>query len=377
MPFRGARGRYTSASEQPGIQGDVAKFQVTQPSTIPDPGLGEALSSESVNEPEANPELALLFRSNCVEESENQSDPGNRIDTATGRYASTESRSGPSNAKTEFTWYTSYILSHGPMNQSRAALAPARLETDSIGNSSPVDNVNSSRTTESPDRWPSPQVVLSLLQSYFDRFHIHFPVLSRAAITTAVQEKTVSQTLLFSVLYVSVIHCDIGQIHRMGFATRIDAQTFFFQRASNAFDTDKTSDQTALMLAAFHLHFWFGDPAAHRDGHWWLATAIRFSQCLKYHRRSYGLGRVAASQRKRVWWCLFVSLLGPAERSPLISQIRDRQVALSTGNPALIHDLEFDVDPLHAYDLADIAAIPSKYLILQSELCTTGMCFVM
>lgn len=288
----------------------MATFQVTQPLTAPSPGPAETLPSESINEPEANPELALLFRSADTEDRDVRHISCPLIDREAQRHGTTQSRGDLSSPKTEYTWYTSYILSHGPTHQSRGALAPVQVDKSQTDHSSPVGNVPSPRSVEPAERWPSQQVTLSLLESYFERFHGLFPVLNRAVFTKAVHERTISQSLLRSVLFVSAIHCDIGHIYRMGFATRIDAQNFFFRQASAAFDTDKTSDQTALMLAAFHLHFWFGDPTAHRDGVWWLATAIRFAQCLKYHRRSYNTGHVADSDRKRIWWCLFVCFLG-------------------------------------------------------------------
>lgn len=238
-----------------------------------------------------------------------QSPLANLSISARNQYASSQSAAEARSPENEDTWYSNYILSHGPNREapkSNSSVSTPEAHYTSCPSSRTANSQPNNAT--SPVSLPPKDILLPLLDNYFARFHILFPVINRTSFMNVVQANTVSQTLLRAILFVSTIHCDIEHIHRMGFSTRISAQDLFFTQASCAWDMDNGSDRASLMLAAFHMQFWFGDPTCHRDGLWWLATAIRHAQCMRYHRRSNAQPDDDISERRRIWWCLYVCL---------------------------------------------------------------------
>jgi hypothetical protein len=117
-----------------------------------------------------------------------------------------------------------------------------------------------------------------------------------------------SGTLLRSVLFVASLHCDLEVLHLMGHSTRLDANQDLFTKASASFDIDRESNRMHMILSSYLLHYWFGNPTAYRDCHWWLAAAIRSAQCTGYH-RSTSNSQMPPEERRRwkcIWWCLYV-----------------------------------------------------------------------
>ncbi|KAL4732090.1 hypothetical protein ACLX1H_001098 [Fusarium chlamydosporum] len=122
--------------------------------------------------------------------------------------------------------------------------------------------------------------------------------------------------------------------------------------ASASFDMDRESTRLDLILSSYLLHYWFGNPTAYRDCHWWIAAAIRSAQCTGYH-RSTSNSQMSPEQRsrwKRIWWCLYV---------------RDRQIAISTGTPMVINDMDYDVEELVVEDLTEETMETAQYIIAQ------------
>ncbi|KAM0468664.1 hypothetical protein ACHAP7_010646 [Fusarium lateritium] len=56
---------------------------------------------------------------------------------------------------------------------------------------------------------------------------------------------------------------------------------------------------------------------------------------------------------KCIWWCLYV---------------RDRQIAISTGTPMIINDLDYDVEELVLQDFPEEATETAQYMIAQAKL---------
>ncbi|KAJ4269932.1 hypothetical protein NW762_001603 [Fusarium torreyae] len=137
--------------------------------------------------------------------------------------------------------------------------------------------------------------------------------------------------------------------------SRLDANDELFNKASTSFDRDRESSRIDMILSSYLLHYWFGNPAAYRDVHWWLAAAIRSAQCMGYHRSTSNaqMPPQEKSRWKRIWWCLY---------------IRDRQVSISTGTPMAINDLDHDVEELTVQDFPDEAPETAQYIISQVEL---------
>ena len=55
-----------------------------------------------------------------------------------------------------------------------------------------------------------------------------------------------------------------------------------------------------------------------------------------------------------------------------MSQIRDRQIALSIGTPMIINDQDCDIEPLTVEHFPHDPPETAKYMILQAELNETG-----
>ncbi|KAH7171688.1 hypothetical protein DER46DRAFT_622571 [Fusarium sp. MPI-SDFR-AT-0072] len=202
---------------------------------------------------------------------------------------------------------------------------------------------------------PSPDLVDRLIKVYFDRFHAFCPILGRKYFLASLEDGTMSGTLLRSVLFVASLHCDAEVLHLMGYSTRWNGNNSLYNKASAAFDADRESSRTHMILSSYLLHYWFGSPTVYRDCHWWLAAAIRSAQCTGYHRstRNSKMSPEERSRWKRIWWCLYV---------------RDRQIAISTGTPMVINDEDHDVEELADDDFPEETPETAQYIIAQVKL---------
>jgi hypothetical protein len=168
-------------------------------------------------------------------------------------------------------------------------------------------------STGLPRDLPAAPLMQRLIESYFSRFHVYFPILDKSSFLSSVDDGSVSATLLRSVLFVGTTQCDPAIYHLLGFSTRNDTGDELFALAKNSFDSDNMSDRTAMLQSAFLLHYWWGQPTAFKDSLWWLATAIRSAQCMGMHRSTRGskISRRTQILWRRIWWCLYVSTHTP------------------------------------------------------------------
>lgn len=198
------------------------------------------------------------------------------------------------------SWYASYVLAHSNSTTGYSELHRARehaaLDTPKVARPIPAD-------------LPPQNLTERLLEAYFTRFHVFCPIVDKAPFLASVRDRTVSITLLRSILFVASIHCKPETFHLMGYSTRMDAQDDLFNRACASFDADTESDRTTMVLSSYLLHYWFGKPTTYRDSLWWLATAIRSAQCMGYHRstKDSKMSAEDKSRFRRIWWCFYVS----------------------------------------------------------------------
>ncbi|EKJ73181.1 hypothetical protein FPSE_06605 [Fusarium pseudograminearum CS3096] len=256
------------------------------------------------------------------------------------------------------SWYASYVMRgytpghssvHRPIGECNETVQDVTFAT---GANDVSRNLPQPQDKPALSDLPRPDMVDSLIKAYFDRFHTFCPILSKRSFFTSIHDGTVSATLLRSILFVASLHCDLEVLHRMGYSTRLDANHDLFTNASASFDLDRDSSRLDMILSSYLLHYWFGNPTAYRDCHWWIAAAIRSAQCTGYH-RSTSNSRMCPEQRsrwKRIWWCLYV---------------RDRQIAISTGTPMVINDMDYDVEELVMDDLIDESAETAQYIVAQ------------
>ncbi|PTD07899.1 D-lactate dehydrogenase [cytochrome], mitochondrial [Fusarium culmorum] len=258
------------------------------------------------------------------------------------------------------SWYASYVMRgytpghssvHRPIGECNETVQDVTFAT---GANDVSRNLPQPQDKPGLSDLPRPDIVDSLIKAYFDRFHTFCPILSKRSFFTSIHEGTVSATLLRSILFVASLHCDLEVLHRMGHSTRLDANHTLFSNASASFDIDRDSTRLDMILSSYLLHYWFGNPTAYRDCHWWIAAAIRSAQCTGYH-RSTSNSQMCSEQRsrwKRIWWCLYV---------------RDRQIAISTGTPMVINDMDYDVEELVAEDLVDESVETAQYIVAQRQ----------
>ncbi|CAG1997840.1 unnamed protein product [Fusarium graminearum] len=258
------------------------------------------------------------------------------------------------------SWYASYVMRgytpghssvHRPIDECNETVQDVTFATRANEVSG---NLPQPQDKPGLSDLPRPDIVDSLIKSYFDRFHTFCPILSKRSFFTSIHEETVSATLLRSILFVASLHCDLEVLHRMGHSTRLDANHTLFSNASASFDMDRDSTRLDMILSSYLLHYWFGNPTAYRDCHWWIAAAIRSAQCTGYH-RSTSNSQMCSEQRsrwKRIWWCLYV---------------RDRQIAISTGTPMVINDMDYDVEELVVEDLVDESVETAQYIVAQRQ----------
>jgi hypothetical protein len=221
------------------------------------------------------------------------------------------------------SWYASYLLSHissehanlyQPITQYQRRSAQDNRETSRSGGQ--LD------TRPTINNWasdlPSTTLLNKLVDAYFDRFHVLCPILDKDNFLASLHDRSVSQTLLRSVMFVASIHCNAEICHLMGYSTRLDAGDSLFSKARAAFDSDSTSNRMVMLLSSFFLHYWFGQPTTFRDFLWWLATAIRSAQCMGMHRTTLksALQQKERKMWRRIWWCLYVSCKPQSSYAP-------------------------------------------------------------
>lgn len=255
------------------------------------------------------------------------------------------------------SWYASYVLSISAAEHTELHRPVKERGEDRITNTDGALRGESSQTLSKsmPEDLPPPQLRDRLLEAYFTRFHVYCPILDRTNFLTSILDETVSITLLRSVMFVASVHCDPEIYHLMGYSSRFDVQDDLFEKAKASFDAEDESDRTTMVLSAYLLHYYWGQPTTFRDSFWWLSSAIRSAQCMGYHRdtRHSRMSAKDKSQFKRIWWCLY---------------IRDRQISLSAGAPMIINDLECDIEELTVEDLQDESPETAYYVVAQASL---------
>ncbi|KAF5974136.1 cutinase transcription factor 1 beta [Fusarium coicis] len=270
------------------------------------------------------------------------------------------------------SWYASYVMrGYTPGHNSvHRPIGECNETVQSVTRDTRRESVCSRprEKTTLPDL-PSPDLVDRLIKVYFNRFHAFCPILGKKYFLASLEDGTISATLLQSVLFVASLHCDREVLHLMGYSTRWDANNALYNKASAAFDADRESSRTHMILSSYLLHYWFGSPTAYRDCHWWLAAAIRSAQCTGYHRstRNSKMTPEERSRWKRIWWCLYVSTSGDSKHQ-LTDQVRDRQIAISTGTPMVINDEDHDVEELSEEDFTEEGPETVQYIVSQVKL---------
>ncbi|KAF5651869.1 d-lactate dehydrogenase (cytochrome) [Fusarium sp. NRRL 25303] len=254
------------------------------------------------------------------------------------------------------SWYASYVMRgytpghnsvHRPIGECNETVQSVTRDTR---RESVCSRPSLPREKTTLSDLPSPELVDRLIKVYFEKFHTFCPILGKTYFLASLDDGTLSGTLLRSVLFVASLHCDSEVMHLMGYSTRWDASNTLYNKASAAFDADRESSRTHMILSSYLLHYWFGSPTAYRDCHWWLAAAIRSAQCTGYHRsaRNSKMPPQERSRWKRIWWCLYI--------------------AISTGTPMVINDQDHDVEELVEEDFAEEAPETVHYIISQVKL---------
>ncbi|KAF4545053.1 hypothetical protein BFW01_g2570 [Lasiodiplodia theobromae] len=140
-------------------------------------------------------------------------------------------------------------------------------------------------------------------------------------------------------LFISATYCDESIIAAMGFSSRFQAKSSFYNRARLLFDADWEKDQLTILQSLFLMSFWRGGPSNIRDVRYWLGVSITLAQTFGLHRSTRftaGDPNISAL-RRRIWWSIYV---------------RERQAAASLGLPSRIRDEDCDIEVLTTADLA-------------------------
>ncbi|EXJ93265.1 hypothetical protein A1O1_01657 [Capronia coronata CBS 617.96] len=261
------------------------------------------------------------------------------------------------------SWYASFLLrASNHENDKLRQYIP--YEHDQHGQTHEPGGANSGLwqkpvREQLPDDLPPQALRDGLVEAYFTRFHVLYPILNKTEFLLALRDGYVPIVLLRCVLFIASVHCDMNILHRMSFESRADAKDDLFTRARRCLDEHPEETRCLQMMCSFLLHFWFGQPYGIRDPMWWLAIAVRLAESIGMH-RSIDKSHMALDTKahwKRVWWCLY---------------IRDRQVSLSAGTPSLINDLDCDVEELTLEDFPDESEATARYVMAQANLSRIG-----
>ncbi|KAI5800415.1 fungal-specific transcription factor domain-containing protein [Peziza echinospora] len=203
---------------------------------------------------------------------------------------------------------------------------------------------------------PPPPIRDALIETYFDKFHPLFPLLSRprflSCLNSSFSLKEPSMLLLQSVLMIGAIHCPLSLLtspHKDApswtpFSSRAAAAEVLVSRARTLFNNDVEKDRLSLVQSMFLMQFWWRVPKDFRDQCYWLAGAIRTAQGMGLHRStqaSWAKGVLDDQQRRtwrRTWWLIYV---------------RDCQTAAAMGKPVMVRDDDCDVEELSIEDFED------------------------
>lgn len=229
------------------------------------------------------------------------------------------------------SWFASF-LTHNAANGHVDTDPPGDLVSENgerrvragsaLSENETVPDANDGTNTPSlPKDLPPKHLTRRLIDVFFARFHVHFPILRKSIFISSVEDESVSATLLRSVLFVGSTQCDPETYHLLGFSSRNDAGDHLFGLAKASFDSDSTSDRTNMIQSCFLLHYWWGQPTAFKDSLWWFMVAIRSAQCLGMHKTTRNSTLPADVQKlwRRIWWCLYVSGVFHVLVSPLMT----------------------------------------------------------
>ncbi|KAH8709920.1 Cutinase transcription factor 1 beta [Beauveria bassiana] len=218
------------------------------------------------------------------------------------------------------SWFASF-LAHNAANGHVGSVSSGEITSENGGNRAPS-------TTGAPERealpnaqvgnpapglpkdLPQRNLMRRLIDVFFERFHVYFPILHKFKFLSSVEDGTVSMVLLRSVLFVGSTQCDPEIYHLLGFSSRSDAGDHFFGLAKNSFDAGiSTTDRTDMIQSCFLLHYWWGQPTAFQDSLWWFMVAIRSAQCIGMHKttRYSAISRDLQTLWRRIWWCLYIA----------------------------------------------------------------------
>jgi hypothetical protein len=154
----------------------------------------------------------------------------------------------------------------------------------------------------------TPGFCRELISSFFDKFHMIFPILDRRDFEESLRAKTLPRLLLDTVLLAGVTHCNTEVLRTHGFATRTEAIQYFYDKVSAGFDTSRNTETLALIQCMFIMQFYWMSPRDWKDMKFWLSTAIRQAQFLGLHKNTE-IQKLELSKQslcRRIWWCLYV-----------------------------------------------------------------------
>jgi hypothetical protein len=154
----------------------------------------------------------------------------------------------------------------------------------------------------------TPGFCMEMLSSFFDKFHTVFPIVDQPDFKESLRAKTLPRLLLDTILLAGVTHCNAEILRKHGFATRMEAIQYFYDRVSAGFDTSRNTETLVLIQCMFIMQFYWMNPRDWKDTKFWLSTAIRHAQFLGLHKKAEIHKLKLSKQRlcRRIWWCLYV-----------------------------------------------------------------------
>jgi hypothetical protein len=120
-----------------------------------------------------------------------------------------------------------------------------------------------------------------------------------------------SSPLLFhSILFSACQYADEQLLHDAGFASVVEAKTYFFQRAKILYSYDCESDHLLVVQSLLLLSFWWMDYTEEKDMRYWTTCAANLCLTMGMHKTLPESLTMSNSRRKlwrRMFWMTFVS----------------------------------------------------------------------
>jgi hypothetical protein len=191
--------------------------------------------------------------------------------------------------------------------------------------------------------YPKNDTADTFLSSYLERFHPLYSIVKKSEFQTAYRERKLPWLLLHAVHFIGATFCDSSSIHQLGFKSRAEVRSLYYERAKVLFTVGYEKDKITLLQAAIMLSF-IGPQLKH---YWnpcsWIGFGVTIAVSLGMHRSAVSANAHSNDKGllRRLWWTL---------------SVRDAYLCTLLGRSFRLNMSLCDTEPLSCADFDDDTA---------------------